>query len=260
MPPLEISLEGKSSITRQPERCALRFKVRATGPNRESVSKEVTATSNEINQLFKELSPKTETGETITGSPVTSFSSTSLQTQSHAPKDNKGESLPTVYYANLSLNALFQDFTKLNEIVGKLILYSNIEIQSLDWCLTEATQKALSSKSREEAMRDAVQRANDYTRVIGREVVAVKVSELQGGVQFDMNHGRNYTQPQQQAMAQQMQQQRRLIAGLPAAFDSPASNLSPHSGDSTALNLSPQLIRYTNSVQVVFEGVDSRKA
>ncbi|KAJ5603079.1 hypothetical protein N7537_006035 [Penicillium hordei] len=52
------------------------------------------------------------------------------------------------------------NFTKLNEVVGKPLTYSNIDIQSLDWCLTEATQKALNSESCEGAMRNAVQSLN----------------------------------------------------------------------------------------------------
>ncbi|KAJ6141097.1 hypothetical protein N7497_011990 [Penicillium chrysogenum] len=243
MAPLKIVLDGSSSTTRQPERAALSFVVKATGKNRESVSKEVTETSNEINRLFKDLSPKTETGETIKGSPVTSFSSTSLQTWSQVPSDKSGKPLPTVYHATLSLNALFQDFTKLNEVVGG----------SLEWCLTEVTQKALSSESREEAMRDAVRKASDYARVIGREVVAVEIRESAGGVQFGMNTGRYSAYAQHHLMMQQIQAQQQQQA---AVFPS-ASNMSSDSGAPMALDLSPQLIRYTNQVQVEFQAADS---
>ncbi|KAJ5955223.1 hypothetical protein N7501_009502 [Penicillium viridicatum] len=168
MAPLKILLDGTSSTSRQPEQCALRFIVKATGPTRESVSKEVTETSNEINQLFKELSPKTETGKTILGSP---------------------------------------DFTKLNEVVGKLFTYSNIEIQSLNWCLAEATQKALNSESREEAMRNAVQKANDYARVTGQEYHALQIRESGGGLQCGINHGLNYPYALNQMRVHQMGQQ-----------------------------------------------------
>lgn len=257
MAPLKITQSGNSSITRQPERGALRFNVQASGPSRESVSKEVTETSNEINRLFKELSPKTETGETIAGSPVTSFSSTSLQTRSQLPTDKSGQPLPRVYHATVLLNALFQDFTKLNEIVGKLVSYPNVEIQSLEWCLTEATQKALSSESRKEAMRDAVRKANDYAEVVGREVVAVDIRDSGGGVQSGMNPGQNYMHGPTMAQMQYMQQQQMAQSNIhhPAAFASPASNLNSHSGASTTLDLSPQLIRYTNNVQVEFRAV-----
>ncbi|KAJ6132495.1 hypothetical protein N7471_007710 [Penicillium samsonianum] len=268
MAPLKIVLNGTSSITRQPERGALNFIVKASGPNRESVSKEVSETSNEINRLFKDLSPKTETGETIAGSPVTSFSSTSLQTRSQVPMNKSGNPLPTVYYATLSLNAVFQDFKKLDEIVGKLISYPNVEILSLDWYLTEATQKALSSEARTEAMSDAVRKANDYSRVIGRVVEAVDIRESAGGVRFGMNSGlynpymqnqmriQGMQQPQQM---QQMQQQHVAQSNIapPVVFPDPDSNLDSDSGASTAFSLSPQLIRYTNSVDVEFQAADN---
>ncbi|OQD65822.1 hypothetical protein PENPOL_c005G00772 [Penicillium polonicum] len=255
MAPLKILLDGMSSISRQPEQCALRFIVKATGPTRESVSKEVTETSNEINQLFKELSPKTEAGETIPGSPVASFSSTSLQTHCQIPTNKSGKPLPAVYHTTLSLNALFEDFTKLNEVVGKLFTYSNIEIQSLNWCLTEATQKALNSESREEAMRNAVQKANDYARVTGQEVHAVQIRESGGGVQCGINHGLNYPYAVNQLRLQQMQQHlvTQQNASPPPHLDASTFN---YLDASTALDLSPQLIRYVSSVQVEFESVE----
>ncbi|KAJ5199233.1 hypothetical protein N7491_000210 [Penicillium cf. griseofulvum] len=263
MAPLKIVLQGTSCITRQPERGALRLIIQRSGSSQDSVSKDVTETSNEINQLFKELSPRTETGETISGSPVTSFSSTSLHTGSQQPPHISGKPQPMVYYASLVLNALFQDFTKLNEIVGMLISHPNVEIQSLDWCLTEVTKKALSSESRQDAMRDAVQKANDYASVIGREVVAVSISEIGGGTQLGLSPLRynsrmqNAMQMQQLQQAQQAQMPPQPSIASMAAITSPALDSNPNFGASGALNLSPQLIRYTDSVQVEFEAVSS---
>ncbi|KAJ5512682.1 hypothetical protein N7463_002234 [Penicillium fimorum] len=249
MTPLKIVLEGKSSITRQPERAALAFVIHTSGPSQETVSKEAIEASNDIGRLFKELSPKTETGETIAGSPVTSFSSTSLRTDSQLPRDKSGDPLPTDYNAVIWLNALFQDFTKLSEIVGKLISFPNIEIKSLDWRLTEATQKALGSESREEAMRDAVQKANDNARVIEREVVAVEITEVRGGGQHEVKSNLNIQMQQLQQMRQVQQQQ----------MAQPCVPYSPRvdSLASPGLDLLPQLIRYTDAVQVEFQAAHS---
>ncbi|KXG50081.1 uncharacterized protein PGRI_060480 [Penicillium griseofulvum] len=148
------------------------------------------------------------------------------------------------YSASLVLNAVFHDFNKLNEIVGKLIAYPNIEIKCLNWRLTEATKKALSSESRQEAMRNAVQQANDYVSVIGREVVAVSLCEMAGGSENQMTQARILPQSNAEPMYQ---------------FTDPALKLNPDSGASDALNLSPQLIRYTNPVQVEFDAVTGRQ-
>ncbi|KGO78034.1 Protein of unknown function DUF541 [Penicillium italicum] len=253
MAPLSIFVDGKSSVTRQAERGNLNFIIKAIGTDREGLSKKVTETSNDINRLFKELSPKADTGEIIPGSPVTSFSSTSLETRFHFPRDEEGERLPTVYHANLSLHAVFQDFAKLNEVVGKLIFYPNIEIASLGWCLTEATQMALSSESREEAMRDAVQKANDYARVVRREVDAVDIRETGGGLQYGMNSrmipGQHNLHMQSQMATMQMQQQQVVQSntGQPTVFDSPTIHLDSYLSGSPALDLNPQLIRYLTS-------------
>lgn len=258
MAPLKISLSGHSAMTRQPERSILRFRVTATGPNRENVTKEVTETSNEVNRLFKELSPKAESGETIANAPVTAFSSTSLQTQSYTPYKEKEK----CHSATISLTANFQDFVRLNEVVGKLVTYSNVEIQSLEWRLTEATQNALGSESRKEAMRDAVRKANDYAEVVGRQVVAVEIQDGSSGAQSESAgfYGMNRTARQQalmQQMQQQVQQQPQSSNTLSGAhqFSSHGPNVNAALESSPALDLSPQLIRYTSSVNVQFEAV-----
>ncbi|KAF7527210.1 hypothetical protein PCG10_003037 [Penicillium crustosum] len=167
-----------------------------------------------------------ETGEIIPGPAAASFSSTSLQTRCERPTDKSGKPLPAVYRATWSLNALFQDFAKLNEVVGKLLTYSNVEleIQSLNWCLTEASQMALNSESRKEEMRNAVQKANDYARM-------------------------QFQQMQQQGVTQSN-------AGPPSNLDVSTYNWNSYLRASTALELSPQVIQCTSSVQVEFEAVE----
>jgi uncharacterized protein YggE len=261
MAPLRIMLQGTSSITCQAERGDLSFIVKARGTSQDSVSNEVTEASNQVNQLFEELSPRTETGEIISGSPVTSFSSTMIHTGSEKPLHLSGNPQPTGYSASLVLNAVFQDFNKLNEIVGKLISYPNIEIKCLNWRLTEATKKSLSSVSRQEAMRDAVQKANDYASIIGQEVVAVSISEVGGGTHLEYSPWQYNTRYQNPIPTQQMTQAHILPQSsaepMYQCTDLPL-HPNPDSDASDALNLSPQLIRYTNSVQVVFEAVTGR--
>jgi uncharacterized protein YggE len=67
-------------------------------------------------------------------------------------------------------------------VVAKLLSYSNLQIQSLHWILTEASQKELVSETHKEAMRDAVQKANDYSDIIGRKVIDVAIYDGEGRI------------------------------------------------------------------------------
>jgi hypothetical protein len=82
MNPLKITLAGNARVSRQPERGILNFYVFNKGEDREDVIEKVTETSNEISDVFKQLSPKDEAGNTVADAPVTVFSATTLRTWS----------------------------------------------------------------------------------------------------------------------------------------------------------------------------------
>ncbi|KAF4765045.1 hypothetical protein HAV15_003089 [Penicillium sp. str.  len=256
---LTITVGGSSVITRRPERGVLNLTVNAKGSTREIVSHKVSETTNELNQLFKELSPKTESGDPTADAAVVTYSSTSLRTWSWNIENEGSVFKVQEYRGNLSFVAVFRDFTKMSEVAGKLVAYSDVDINSIDWELTAATKKALSSESRKEAIRDAVQKANDYTEVIGRKVAAVEIRDG-GNSSFGML---TRTAPNPFAGGRGS-----LFGGGPsfgqasgggasgsglfggAANHTPAPPTTP---PPAPFDLTPQEIQYTSSVQVRFE-------
>lgn len=233
MAPLTITVSGESVTNHHPERGILKVAVRADGPQQEVVSKEVTSTSNQLHQLFKELSPKTESGYATVDAPVTTFSSTVLKTWSRVPTDDKDRPLPRVHHATSSFQAIFRNFAKMSEVVGKLVAYPKVEIDSIDWQLTDGTVKALGSESRKQAIRDAIQKAEDYAWVLKREVVVVEIT--------DDGYG-SYARTQQTARVHASR--RRVNTG--GDDDEDNDNI---------LDLTPQQIQFTCSVHVKFEAV-----
>lgn len=177
MEPLKIRVNGESSISRLAEQGILRLTVNSEGPELETVSKEVISRSNNLSELFKTLSPKSDDGTATADAAVAKFASTFLRTRSYMPHDKNNKPLPKVYQASMSLKIVFRDINKLSQVVGQLVSYSNVEINSIDWSLSEDTQKALCSQVRREAVRDAVDKANDYAREVGREVYAVEIMD-----------------------------------------------------------------------------------
>ncbi|KAJ5682726.1 hypothetical protein N7462_005891 [Penicillium macrosclerotiorum] len=179
MTPLKVTVVGQSCMSHYPERCILRVIVFSDGPEQESVSRDVTVTSNQLHQLFKELSPQTAEGLATPEAPVTKFSTTYLRSWSDVPLDEKGRPLPQprVHYGTSTFLVVFRDFAKLSEVVGKLVTYPKVEIDSITWRLTEETEKKLASECRKQALRDALKKADDFAEVVGRKVVPVEIED-----------------------------------------------------------------------------------
>ncbi|KAJ5288222.1 hypothetical protein N7478_003908 [Penicillium angulare] len=240
MAPLSIQVSGKSTISRHPERAVLKVTVKAEGDERHTISNQVILTSNELHTIFQELSPKAEFGTATLDAPVTVFSSTGLSTWSHNLK-KKNELEVTRYYAQSSFQAKFRNLATLSQVTGKLVTYPLVDINSIEWCLTDETQQNLSSESRKLAIRNAIEKANDFAEVVGRAVVPV---EIDGGEQ------RSFQQAVQQ-MPRYMMQQMASVQGQYLEMSSTSV-----ADDNGALNMSPQDIRYTGSVQVRFAAAD----
>lgn len=253
MEPLKIHVNGESSITRLAEQGTLRLTVESEGPDLETVSKNVISRSNSLSDLFKTLSPKTTSGTATSSAAVTKFASTFLRTRNYTPHDKDNKPLPRVYQASMSLGVIFRDITKLSEVVGQLVSYSNVEISAVDWSLSEETQKALRSQMRKEAIADAIGKAGDYAAVVGREVYPVEI--MDGG---------------QNAVTQHVPM-RSLFGGCaaPVAFGqtrSQAMSLFGGGGPATGsvsepsemLDLSPPDIQVTSSVSVQFQSVPEK--
>jgi uncharacterized protein YggE len=252
MEPLKIHVNGESSITRLAEQGTLRLTVESEGPDLETVSKNVLTRSNSLSDLFKTLSPKTTSGTATSSAAVTKFASTFLRTRNYTPHDKDNKPLPKVYQASMSLSVIFRDITKLSEVVGQLVSYTNVEISAIDWSLSEETQKNLRSQMRKEAIADAVGKAGDYAGVLGREVYPVEI--MDGG---------------QTAITQHVPS-RSLFGGFgaPTAFgQTRAQGVSLFGGGAAAtsapepsemLDLSPPDIQVTSSVSVQFLSVPEK--
>lgn len=180
-PPLEIHIQGSSLIERPAERGTLIVAVNSQSTSQETVSNQVIQTSNSLQALFKDLSTP-DTSQESDGSakeepPVTGFTMTNLRTRSWEPEDRDGNKLERLYEASSHFEATFRDFDKLAEIANTIFTTPHTEIRSTTWSLTDETKQATRALGREKALKDAIAKAEDYTRVLGRQVVATEVRD-----------------------------------------------------------------------------------
>lgn len=174
MAPLNIIVKGSSSLYISPEQAVLSLYVKSEGASQDTVSQEVTSTINQLQRSLNEL-------KTASPAPITTFSTSSLRTGSEVPWDRDGNPRERVYYGQISLNVTFCDLSRLGELVGRLSAQKYVEINNIDWRLTDETTKANSSKARKLAMQDATEKARDYAEFLGREVQPVEVTDSEVG-------------------------------------------------------------------------------
>jgi hypothetical protein len=180
-PPLEIHIQGTSLIESPAERGTLIIAVNSQSTSQVTVSNQVIQTSNSLQALFKGLSTFDDSQESDGSAkeepPVTGFTMTNLRTRSWEPEDRDGNKLERHYEASSHFEATFRNFDKLAEIANTIFTTPHTEIRSTTWSLTDETKQATRALGREKALRDAIAKAEDYTRVLGRQVVATEVRD-----------------------------------------------------------------------------------
>jgi uncharacterized protein YggE len=224
MPALKINVTGKSSVNHPPERCTLKFSVKTNGPQQDSVARDVTLAANNLQQWFKQFYTPGE--PTTAQTTVTKFSTSNIKSWVK-PSDDDEKPVADPHYAMITFTAVFQNFQVMGEVVSGLLAYPSVEIESVDWSLTDETGKRLSSATRKMALRDAIQKSDDLSEVLRRNVVAVEVSDS------------GYSQPMHSY----------VVAA--ANFRSPGGYRS----EPVALDLTPQDIEVATNLQVTFEAI-----
>lgn len=172
---LEISVKGTSTLHHVAERGVLYVDVISESPDQAAVSEDVKKTSNEINETFQQLAPKTETGNATPEASITKFSMGLLRNYSYIPRDKDNKPLPLAHNAKISFEAIFRDFEKLGLIASNLFAKPHVHVNRIEWRLTDPTKEKLESESRKAALLNAIRRAKEYAEIVQREVVVVKI-------------------------------------------------------------------------------------
>ncbi|KAJ6031879.1 hypothetical protein N7540_002611 [Penicillium herquei] len=244
MTPLTIEISGTSTVSRQPDQAVLRLHVKSQGLFKEAVVDEVTNTSNNLMHRFLNRVSQHLPDE------VPSFSSTKLCTWLNLKDSHRHESdtktASSVCHAVLSYKVSFRNFDILKDFSKYLKEYPNVVVHSIEWQLTEESDKALATLARKMAMRDAIKKATDLAEVVERKVVPTKI--------HDSGSRRFYPPNQAPVMLPQMVPEGDLSS---PARSYGSGNLNW--GDNhrhEVIDTNPDDIRYTGSVEVQLTEVD----
>lgn len=181
IPQLKIHVNGSASVFRKAERGVLHIEVSSTTTSQAEASSNVRGTTETMINTFRSFAAKTEDGlYPHPSAGITAFSASAPETSTFIPKAKNGRELKTApreYTATTTAEVIFRDVELLARLANELSAMENVSITQTEWRLTDATHDAICREARVNAMKDAVQKANDYAGVVGREVVAVKVED-----------------------------------------------------------------------------------
>lgn len=174
MAPTAIHIEGRATINTVAERASLIVDVCDSGEDKATVSKNVVSAVHSLQAELDTLCPRLHNGDISPDAPVSFYSISSLSTRQEDEFNLDGiRTGKQLQFAESKLDIRFRDFATLSQLVVRLSSTPFVQLRSLSWKLTDEKQAALDEQVRVMALRNAIQRAEAYSRVIGREVLTV---------------------------------------------------------------------------------------
>lgn len=218
-PQLKIHVAGNASVSRRAERGVLHIRVWHTSPSQADVSSAVASKSDALTTLFRQHALRTEDNYPHPNASITTFTVSAPSTSSVLPTSPEtGRVIPDAprqYTAETTAEVVFRNLGLLAELAVQLSAMENVAIEHTEWRLTDPTREAITREARIGAVKNAVEKANDYAGVVGREVVALRIDDghvntsstrqkqtaTRGAMNYSFAHRQPY--PQQVQMAPQ---------------------------------------------------------
>lgn len=167
MTPVEITVRGSHTVRAAPEQATVYATLAADGPEPQPVFDVVAAALVDVTRSL-------ESRLHVDNAPVTTFLVEQARRSSHRPYNSQGKQLPPVHTATVSISATFTDFDDLAAWVGWSAGVPGLGVHHIDWALTEATRLHAERTTRQEAVRDARRRAQDYADALDLGPVTVR--------------------------------------------------------------------------------------
>lgn len=167
MTDVQINVRGSHSVSVPPERAVVHATVSADGPSPEPVMQFVAS-------ALAEVASSLESRHDPEAGPVIRYSVEQVRKGAHRPYNQDGRQLPLVHTAAASVTATFTDFDDLGTWVDRTAAIDGVGIGYIEWTLTDTTRHAAEREIRQEAVREAQRRAQDYADAVGLGPVRVR--------------------------------------------------------------------------------------
>ncbi len=218
-----ITVQGTHTAWFDAERATVHISAAFDGPKRDDVFARATGAAGDVTSLITPLHDEAK-------GPVTWWSSDRVNVWSERPWNTEGKRLPLVFHATIGIQAKFSDFDALSRLIEQAAVMEGVNVGGIDWDLTDDRRTAVIADVRRDAIADAVQKAATYASAAGLGTPAV-IAVADPGMLGDGGSG----------------------GGIgPAPYERMAFKSQAMDAGGAALNLSPQQIQVSSSVDVRF--------
>jgi uncharacterized protein YggE len=158
MTDVQITVRGTARVTHAPERATVHLRVGAEGADRDQVQARASRTARAVTDSITERAA----GD----GPVADWSSEQLHLGSYYT-DKRARSDDPVHTASVTFRVTYRDFAALSTWLAEVAALDGVEVQHTDWTLTPDLYRRLTARAREDAVRDAQERAVAYANTLG---------------------------------------------------------------------------------------------
>lgn len=167
MTAVEITVRGSHSVNLAPQQATVHAVLSAEGPAPQPVYEAVAG-------ALADVTASLESRCDAAAGPVTAFSVEQVRRGSHRPYGPDGRQLAPVHTAAVSITATFTDFEDLAAWVAWSAGVPGLAVNHVQWALTDDERLRVERTTRQEAVRDARRRAQDYADALDLGPVAVR--------------------------------------------------------------------------------------
>jgi uncharacterized protein YggE len=167
MTDVAITVRGTHSVALPPQQATVYATVSADGPAVEPVLQLVAST-------VADITASLQARHDAAAGPVTRYAVEQVRKGAHRPYNQDGRQLPLVHTASASVTATFTDFDDLAGWIEQTAGMDGAGINHIEWALSDDHRLTVEREPRQEAVRDARRRAQDYADALGLGPVAVR--------------------------------------------------------------------------------------
>jgi uncharacterized protein YggE len=160
MPETVITVQGTFDSFHPAERATVTVTVGFEGPERAPV---VSGTTQGTTALVSGIAGRHDPAH----GPVTWYATDRIQVWANRPFNNKGEQLPLVHHARTTTRVKFRDFDDLARWVERAATHRGVQVNGIEWALTEGTKQAAVADVRTRAVDEARRKAQTYAEALG---------------------------------------------------------------------------------------------
>lgn len=166
-----ITVQGHFTAWYPAERATVQLTVGFDGARRATVLASASAAVATLTESVKALHDP-DTG------PVTWWASDRIRVWAHRPWNNEGKQLPPVHNAAIGVTVKFKDFDALADWLTEAATVPGVQVNNIEWALTEAKRTSVTTEVRSRAVKDAADKARIFAQAIGLgKVDAVAIAD-----------------------------------------------------------------------------------